>query len=133
MSLNGIDERVGVVETKVQYLNEKIDDLKVDVKNLHDCLDRIDNSFKAKLDEMVIEYRVNRDRYYEMLAENKLAADKAHNDQEGSIRKISDKLDSFEKFKTRGTYIAVGIAAFLAGTGYLTHGEVAKIIKLIAG
>jgi hypothetical protein len=33
-------ERLGVVETKVENLNEKLDDLKVDVKEMHDCLDK---------------------------------------------------------------------------------------------
>ena len=32
-------ERIGIVETKVENLNEKLDDLKVDVKEMHDCLD----------------------------------------------------------------------------------------------
>jgi len=33
-------ERLGIVETKVQNLDEKIDHLKTDVKDVHDCLDR---------------------------------------------------------------------------------------------
>jgi flagellar capping protein FliD len=33
-------ERIGIVETKVENLNEKLDDLKVDVKDMHDCLDQ---------------------------------------------------------------------------------------------
>ena len=40
-------ERLGVVETKVENLNEKLDDLKVDVKDMHDCLDKTrDQSLK---------------------------------------------------------------------------------------
>ena len=33
-------ERLGIVETKVENLGEKLDDIKVDVKEMHDCLDR---------------------------------------------------------------------------------------------
>ena len=45
-------ERLGIVETKVQNLDEKLDDLKVDVKEMHDCLDKTRNSLTNKLDEM---------------------------------------------------------------------------------
>jgi hypothetical protein len=43
-------ERLGIVETKVSNLDEKLDDLKIDVKDVHDCLDRtrdeISNQFR---------------------------------------------------------------------------------------
>ena len=45
-------ERLGVVETKVENLNEKLDDLKIDVKEMHDCLDKTRESLTNKLDEM---------------------------------------------------------------------------------
>ena len=45
-------ERIGIVETKVQNLDEKLDDLKVDVKEMHDCLDKTRDSLTNKLDEM---------------------------------------------------------------------------------
>jgi hypothetical protein len=45
-------ERIGIVETKVENLSEKMDDLKVDVKDMHDCLDKTRNSLVEKLDEM---------------------------------------------------------------------------------
>jgi len=128
-----VEERLGVVETKIQYNAEKIDDLKADVKDLHDCLDRTRDLLDKKLDDMLDEYRSNRDRYYQVLDDNKKEAEAAHKDLQASIKKNQDKLEVLEKFKTKGTYVAVGIAAFLAGTGYLTHGEVSKIIKLIAG
>ena len=31
-------ERLGIVETKVENLNEKLDGIKGDVKEMHDCL-----------------------------------------------------------------------------------------------
>ena len=45
-------ERIGIVETKVENLNEKLDDLKVDVKEMHDCLDKTRDSLTEKLEEM---------------------------------------------------------------------------------
>ena len=45
-------ERLGVVETKVENLNEKLDDLKIDVKEMHDCLDKTRNGLTDKLNEM---------------------------------------------------------------------------------
>ena len=45
-------ERLGVVETKVQNLDEKIDELKIDVKEMHDCLDKTRDSLTSKLNEM---------------------------------------------------------------------------------
>jgi len=47
-----IEERIGVVETKVENLNEKLDDLKVDVKDMHDCLDKTREGLLEKLNEM---------------------------------------------------------------------------------
>ena len=47
-----IEERIGIVETKVENLNEKLDDLKVDVKDMHDCLDKTRNDLTGQLTEM---------------------------------------------------------------------------------
>jgi hypothetical protein len=41
-------ERIGIVETKVENLNEKMDHLKVDVKDMHDCLDRTRDDIKGQ-------------------------------------------------------------------------------------
>jgi len=45
-------ERLGVVETKVENLNDKLDELKVDVKEMHDCLDKTRDGLTEKLNEM---------------------------------------------------------------------------------
>jgi flagellar capping protein FliD len=45
-------ERLGVVETKVENLNEKLDDLKIDVKEMHNCLDKTRDGLTEKLNEM---------------------------------------------------------------------------------
>lgn len=45
-------ERIGIVETKVENLSEKIDHLKVDVKEMHDCLDKTRDDLKSQLETM---------------------------------------------------------------------------------
>jgi len=45
-------ERIGIVETKVENLNEKMDELKVDVKEMHDCLDKTRDGLTEKLEQM---------------------------------------------------------------------------------
>jgi len=45
-------ERLGIVETKVENLSGKVDELKVDVKDMHDCLDRTRDELKDQLKTM---------------------------------------------------------------------------------
>jgi flagellar capping protein FliD len=45
-------ERLGIVETKVHGLDEKIDELKVDVKDVHDCLDKTRDDLTEQLKTM---------------------------------------------------------------------------------
>lgn len=45
-------ERLGIVETKVENINEKIDTLKVEVKEMHDCLDKTRDDLKCELEKM---------------------------------------------------------------------------------
>jgi len=45
-------ERLGIVETKIINIEEKIDNLKVDVKDMHDCLDKTRDGIQEKLDKM---------------------------------------------------------------------------------
>ena len=45
-------ERLSVVEIKVENLDEKLDDLRIDVKEVHDCLDRTRDELKQRLIEM---------------------------------------------------------------------------------
>jgi paraquat-inducible protein B len=47
-----VAERVSVVEVQVANLDEKLDDIKVDVKELHDCLDRTGDNLTKTLAEM---------------------------------------------------------------------------------
>ncbi len=45
-------ERLGIVETKVHTLDEKLDELKVDVKDVHDCLDKTRDDLTEQLKTM---------------------------------------------------------------------------------
>lgn len=99
-------ERVSVLETKVEVIDEKLDDLKVDVKEMHDCLDKTRDTLYEKLDGMLDEYRENRDNFYKHA--NKLA--KEQSDQHNVL---AGKINELEKFKAKWTYLALGGTAVL--------------------
>jgi uncharacterized coiled-coil protein SlyX len=50
--LAALPERVAVVEIKVEAINEKLSDIKSDVKEMHDCLDNTRDLLADKLKEM---------------------------------------------------------------------------------
>ena len=86
-------ERLGIVETKVENLNEKLDHLKVDVKDMHDCLDKTRDTIEEKLEVM---YQASCTQHAEM----------------------AKKISAMEKFKDKWTYAAWGglaVVGFLAG------------------
>jgi SMC interacting uncharacterized protein involved in chromosome segregation len=118
-------ERLGIVETKVINLDEKLDNIKVDVKEMHDCLDQTRDLLDTKLDTMLEEYRINREKYYQVLDTNKAESALAH-------KALEEKITNLEKIKTKGTIFLCSIVAFVAGTGYLQMDQVAKIIKALA-
>ncbi len=96
-------ERIGIVETKVENLNEKLDELKVDVKDMHDCLDK------------------TRD----MLAEQLKAMSDASELQHAEIAK---KISAMEKLKDRWTFTVAGV---LVAVGWISsHGT--DILKFLA-
>lgn len=76
-------ERIGIVETKVENLNEKLDDLKIDVKDMHDCLDQ------------------TRD----MLAEQLKCMSETSSTQHAEMAK---KIAAMEKLKDKWTYATMG-------------------------
>ena len=45
-------ERLGIVETKVENINEKIDTLNVNVREMHDCLDKTREDLTNQLEKM---------------------------------------------------------------------------------
>jgi dsDNA-specific endonuclease/ATPase MutS2 len=88
-----VAERVGVLETKVNHVDEKIDDIKVDIKDMHDCLDNTRESLTNTLISM---------RSESTIQHNELAA------------KITEMEKSKDKLMLYG---AIG-AAFIAGAGW---------------
>lgn len=70
-------ERLGVVETKVENLNGKLDDIKVEVRDMHDCLDRTRDDLTEKLDTM----------YNASCSQHKALADEI-----GALKKDKDRL-----------------------------------------
>ena len=50
--MSSTTERVSVLETKVNHIDGKIDELKVDVKEMHDCLDRTRDCLMEELKSM---------------------------------------------------------------------------------
>ena len=106
-----MEERVGVVETKVEFLGEKIDDLKGDVKAVHDSIDRVSDDMDKKLDKMLDTYKTNRNDYYDKLEEGKEEAKKVNS-------KVIEKLDNLENFKNKWVYLITGgaiVIGFVAG------------------
>ena len=119
-----VQERVGIVETKLESVSEKIIDLKADVKEMHDCLDNTRDVVLSQLDKMTDEYRLNASKYYDHANNlNKLQSDQH--------KELAGKIDNLEKFKTKGTLYVMLVLAFAAGTGWMGHLDLAKLIKFI--
>ena len=117
-------ERLGIVETKVENINEKIDVLKVDVKDMHDCLDNTRELLADKLEKMQAEYRANSTKYFEH-AEKLHAAD-------GVIHDAMDaRLDDLEKAKSKWTMYIMAALAFAAGTGWLNAVSFPHLLKFL--
>ena len=95
-ALATVPERVSVLETKVDNIEEKIDDLKVDVKEMHDCLDNTRDGIMAQLKVM----------------------HEANVSQHGEL---AGKIKELEQFKTKWVYLSAGA---LAALGWVTaHSE----------
>lgn len=118
-------ERLAVVEIKVANIESKVGEIKEDVKDLHDCLDRTRDLLDKKLDDMLEEYRENRNRYYARLDEIEADSKAAH-------AVLEDKLSNFDRIKTRVTIGMVAVVAFIAGAGYLTVDHLKTALKILA-
>jgi chromosome segregation ATPase len=95
-------ERIGIVETKVENLNEKMDDLKVDVRDMHDCLDKTRDALTEKLEEM---YTASCEQHTQL------------------AQKISD----LEKVRQKMVWMVAGAVAF-AG---ILSGHIEKILAFL--
>lgn len=83
-----VPERVSVLETKVDNIEEKIDDLKADVKEMHDCLDNTRDILAAQLKELSVD------------------SVKQHED-------LGKKIKELEQFKQKWVYLSAGAVASL--------------------
>ena len=119
-----LPERVSVLETQVENINEKLIDLKVDVKDMHDCLDLTRDAVMAELSKMQDEYRSNSVKYFEH-AEKLHAADGVIHD------KMDARLDALEKVKSKITMYIMVTLAFAAGTGWLNSVSFPHILKFM--
>jgi uncharacterized coiled-coil protein SlyX len=97
-------ERVGVLETKVHHIDEKIDELKVDVKDMHDCLDRTRDTLSITLNEMREE------------------ATMQHN-------QLAGKITELEKQKQKLMMYGMVAMAFIAGLGWTGQLSIQTIFK----
>jgi uncharacterized coiled-coil DUF342 family protein len=113
-------ERLGIVETKVQHIDGKLDDLKNDVKEMHDCLDATRDGFNERLDKMLEEYRENRDKFY-------VHAKELHEDGKKDHKDLYGKISELEKFKQKWVYMVMGGLAVL---GWVS-GHLDKIIGFV--
>jgi len=104
--LAALPERVAVVEIKVEAINEKLTDIKSDVKDMHNCLDNTRDLLDKKLCEM---------------------ADASNSQHADLYKKIGD----LEKLKNKyTTYAMIGLA-FAAGTGWLNSVHLPQILKFL--
>jgi phage shock protein A len=108
-----LPERVSVLETQVENINEKLVDLKSDVKEMHDCLDQTRDLLADKLEKMQDEYRTNSGKFFEH-------ADKLHAEDIATHSKLADRIGELEKIKSKWTMYAMAAMAFIAGTGWLS-------------
>ena len=104
--LTHLPERVAIVETKVDQIEEKLDDLKVGVKDMHDCLDNTRDLLDKKLCEM---------------------AD-ASNSQHAEL---AAKIGDLEKIKSKYTMYAMIGLAFAAGAGWVNSVNLPHLLKLL--
>lgn len=88
---------VAILQHDVKMLNEKVDDIKIGIKDLHDCLDSKMEANKVLLDEFKKESTAQHD-------------------------KLSEKVESFEKVK----YMLMGAAALLAIDGWEAGWEIVQ-------
>jgi chromosome segregation ATPase len=104
--LAALPERVAVVEIKVEAINEKLSDIKADVKEMHDCLDQTRDLLDKKLCEM---------------AE---ASNSQHSD-------LAEKIKDLQTTKDKWIKYALASMAFAAGAGWLNTMNLPHLLKFL--
>jgi hypothetical protein len=83
-----LSERVAIVETKVDAMIVCVDEIKTNLRDMHDCLDKTRETVLDELKTM-----------------NSLSTEQHE--------KLTDKVSELEKFKTKGVYLVMGAVAAL--------------------
>ena len=118
-----LPERVAVVETKIYQIEDKIDNLKSDVKEMHDCLDRTREGIMEELKCMQDSYWQNANKYYTHAEDLNAIQTQQHNE-------LSEKIKELQTIKEKWVrYSLVGLA-FAAGAGWV-HADYAAILKFL--
>ena len=119
-----LPERVAVVETKVDAMIGCIEQIKDDVKDMHDCLDRTRDGLMSELSKMQDEYRANSTKYFDH-------ANKLHEEDIATDKKLSEKIEDLERVKSKWTMYAMAALAFAAGTGWINAVNFPHILKFL--
>ena len=117
-------ERVAVVETKVDSMIVCIDEIKSNVKDMHDCLDNTRDMLASKLEKMQEEYRVNSTKFFEH-------TDRLHEEDVATDKKLAEKIEVLEKLKNKWTMYVMVALAFAAGTGWINAVNFPHILKFL--
>jgi len=122
--LAALPERVGVLETKVENINEKIGEVKDDIKDMHDCLDRTRDTVMEELKTMQSAYWQNADKYYKHAEELNDKQTAQHDELAGKIKELQTLKDKWVKY-------AIGALAFAAGAGWIHAMNLQTIFKFL--
>jgi len=106
VALATVPERVSVLETKVDNIEEKLVDLKGDVKDMHDCLDRTREGIMEQLETM-----------------NKTSCEQH--------AELAGKISNLEKVKSKWTMYAMVGLAFAAGSGWVNAVNFPHLLKFL--
>jgi hypothetical protein len=117
-------ERVAVVETKVDSMIVCIDQIKSDVKDMHDCLDNTRDLLAAKLEKMQDEYRANSIKFFDH-------TDKLHAEDIATDKKLAEKIEALEKIKSKAIMYTMAGLAFAAGAGWINAINFPHILKFL--
>ena len=104
--LSTLPERVTALEVKVENIDEKLDFLKEDVKEMHNCLDRTREGIMVQLEKM-------------------------HEASNSQHKELAIKISELEQFKNKGTLYIMLLLAFGAGTGWVSQVNIPILLKFL--
>jgi len=119
-----LPERVGILEIKVENINEKIGEVKEDIKDMHDCLDRTRDTVMEELKTMQSAYWQNADKYYQHAEDLNAQQSAQHAELAGKIKELQLLKDKWVKY-------AIGALAFAAGAGWIHAMNLQTIFKFL--